>query len=98
MKLLYIDCNDITKHVVLQDVMEHAVNKKKCMHTYIYIHTHTYIHTYIHTLHTHTYIHTYIHIYTHIHTLIYYLHFETADTAKANENDFLIQTLLFSPL
>jgi hypothetical protein len=37
MKLLYIDCNDITKHVVLQDVMEHAVNdKKKNTHT----HTH----------------------------------------------------------
>jgi hypothetical protein len=29
MKLLYIDCNDITKHVVLQDVMEHAVNDLK---------------------------------------------------------------------
>ena len=27
MKILYIDYNDITKHVVLQDVMEHAVNK-----------------------------------------------------------------------
>jgi hypothetical protein len=29
MKLLYMDCNDITKHVVLQDVMEHAVNDNK---------------------------------------------------------------------
>jgi hypothetical protein len=29
MKILYIDHNDITKHVVLQDVMEHAVNKLK---------------------------------------------------------------------
>jgi hypothetical protein len=29
MKLLYIDCNDIKKHVVLQDVMEHAVNDDK---------------------------------------------------------------------
>jgi hypothetical protein len=27
MKVLYIDCNDIMKHVVLQDVMEHAVKK-----------------------------------------------------------------------
>ena len=27
MKILYIDYNDITKHVVLQDVMGHAVNK-----------------------------------------------------------------------
>jgi len=27
MKILYIDYNDITKHVVLQDVIEHAVNK-----------------------------------------------------------------------
>jgi hypothetical protein len=27
MKKVYIDYNDITKHVVLQDVMEHAVNK-----------------------------------------------------------------------
>jgi len=26
-KILYIDYNDITKHVVLQDVMGHAVNK-----------------------------------------------------------------------
>jgi hypothetical protein len=29
MKLLYIDGNDITKQVVLQDVMEHAVNDNK---------------------------------------------------------------------
>ena len=27
MKILYTDYNDITKHVVLQDVMEHAVTK-----------------------------------------------------------------------
>jgi hypothetical protein len=27
MKVHYIDCNEITKHVVLHDVMEHAVNK-----------------------------------------------------------------------
>ena len=27
MKILYTDYNNITKHVVLQDVMEHAVNK-----------------------------------------------------------------------
>ena len=27
MKILYTDYNDITKHVVLKDVMEHAVNK-----------------------------------------------------------------------
>ena len=26
-KILYIDYNDITKHVLLQDVMGHAVNK-----------------------------------------------------------------------
>jgi hypothetical protein len=51
----------------------------------------TYIHTY-----KHTYMHTYIHIYTQIY--VYYLRFETADTAKANENDFLILTLPFSPL
>ena len=29
MKILYTDYNDITKHVVLQAVMEHAVNKLK---------------------------------------------------------------------
>jgi len=29
MKILYIDYNDITTHVVLQGVMEHAVNKFK---------------------------------------------------------------------
>jgi hypothetical protein len=69
MKPLYIDCNDITKHVVLQDVMEHAVNNnnKKIHNTYI--HTHTHIHTYIHT-----YINTYIHTYTHIHTSHTYIH------------------------
>jgi hypothetical protein len=42
MKLLYIDCNDITKHVVLQDVMYNAVNdKKKNTHTHTHTHTHT---------------------------------------------------------
>ena len=32
MKILYTDYKDITKHVVLQDVMEHAVNKLKKEH------------------------------------------------------------------
>jgi len=36
MKILYIDYKDISTHVVLQVVMEHAVNKIKK-----YIHTHT---------------------------------------------------------
>ena len=40
MKILYIGCNDISKHAVLQDVMEHAVNKFK---------KNAYIHTYIRT-------------------------------------------------
>ena len=57
MKILYIDYNDITKHIVLQDVMEHAVNKfYKKIPTYI-TRTHTNIYTHIHT-HTHTYKHT----------------------------------------
>jgi hypothetical protein len=74
MKLLYIDCNDVTKHVVLQDVMEHTVNNNKKTHTYTYTHIHK--NTYIHT-HTYTYIHTYIYThthtqkYTHIHTYIH---------------------------
>jgi len=34
------------KHVVLQTVMEHAINKKK---TYIHIHIDTRIHTYTYT-------------------------------------------------
>jgi hypothetical protein len=42
MKVFYTDCNDITKHIVLQDVMEHAVNKKYT-YTYPYIRT-AYIH------------------------------------------------------
>jgi len=29
MEILHIGYNDISKHVVLQDVMEHAVNWKK---------------------------------------------------------------------
>ena len=68
MKILYTDYSDITKHVVLQDVMEHAVNKfiKKTLHTnYTLTHTHTHsthtLHTHsTHTLHTHS---------THTHTL-----------------------------
>ena len=39
MKILYIDDNNITKHVVLQDVMEHSVNKF-VQKTHRYTHTH----------------------------------------------------------
>jgi len=34
MKIMYIGYNDISKHVVLQDVMEHAVSKKKTTNTH----------------------------------------------------------------
>jgi hypothetical protein len=51
------------KHVVLQYVMEHAVNNNK--KTYI----HTLLLTYIHT-HMHACMHAYIHTYPYIHTLL----------------------------
>jgi hypothetical protein len=60
--------------------MEHAMNKKKYIHTHIYTHqptcTHTYIRTYIHA-YMHTYIHTYAptctctYIHTHTRTYIH---------------------------
>jgi len=46
--------NITIRHVVLLQVMEHAVK----INTYIYAYIHTYIHAYIHA-YTHTYVQTY---------------------------------------
>ena len=69
-------------HVVLFQVMEHAINKKYlhtfihpyiriCMHTYIqtYVRTHIYIHTYMHMC-----MHAYIHTYTYKHSYNIHTH------------------------
>ena len=61
MKILCIDYSDITKHVVLQDVMEHAVNKFLYKRTHTQTHTHTHHKHTTHTYHTHTQTHTHTH-------------------------------------
>jgi hypothetical protein len=67
MYILELFVNYYAKHVVLPNVMEHALNK---------LYSNTYIHINIHRTYIHTYI---IHTYTHINTYIYhtYIHSDT---------------------
>ena len=47
--IAYAWYNGTSKHVVLHNVMEHAVIKKASLHTHTHTHTHTYTHTHTHT-------------------------------------------------